>query len=170
MYLIVFAILAVFGAFLHLIVSKGRKTAPGVVEIVLLYWFAMAIGGGGIFAFVGHTFRANQVAVAIGWPAANPFQQEVAVADLALGILGLACIAIRQNFWTATAVAAAVMYWGHAFIHVYQLLRYGNRHTDNVGPILWGCVFIPAVAIGLLAVHFKFARPPRASRPITISN
>jgi hypothetical protein len=168
LYLIVFAIVALFGAFLHVIVSKGN-TAPRVIEIVLLYWFGIAIGASGIFAYVGHTFRANQVAASIGWPEGNPFQEEVAAADLAWGVLGLACIAIRENFWTATAVAAAVMYWGDAFVHVNQLVRYGNHHADNAGPILWGCLVIPAVAIGLLIIHSKFARTTRASSDIAVS-
>jgi hypothetical protein len=150
LYLIVFAFLALFGALLHLIVSKRGRTPTRIIEIALLYWFVIAIGASGIFAFAGHTFRANRVAASIGWPAGNPFQQEVAFADLALGILGVACIAIRQNFWTATAVATAVMYWGDALDHAYQLLRYGNNHPGNSGAVLWGTTAIPTVTIALL--------------------
>jgi len=157
LYLTVFAILALLGAFLQLVLKRERTTRR-ITEIVLLYWFAIAIGASGIFAFAGHTFRADQVAAGIGWPAGNPFQQEVAFADLALGVLGLACIAIRENFWTATAVATAVMYWGDALGHAYQLLHYGNHHPGNAGTVLWGTIAVPAVTIALLLWRARVLR------------
>lgn len=153
MFMLAFALIALAGAFLHLIASKRNRAPRRIVELLLLYWFAIAIGASGIFAFTGHMFRADQVAASIGWPAGNPFQQEVAFADLALGILGLACLAIRESFWTATALATAVMYWGDALLHAYQLLRYGNHHPGNAGAMLYGTTAIPAVTIALLLWH-----------------
>ena len=38
---------------------------------------------------MGHTFAADEVAESIGWPTGNPFQTEVAVANLAIGTLGI---------------------------------------------------------------------------------
>lgn len=156
--MLVFAFVALVSASLHLIASKRDRAGRRAVETVLLYWFAIAIGASGVFAFAGHIFRASQVAASIGWPAGNPFQQEVAFADLALGILGLTCIAIRENFWTATALAAAVMYWGDAFGHAYQSIRHGNHHPGNSGAVLWGTVMIPAVAIALMLWRARMLR------------
>lgn len=166
MYLLVFVSLALVGAFFHLVASRKELSAKRIVDVALLYWFGIAIGASGIFAFAGHTFRADQVAASIGWPAGNPFQQEVAFADLALGALGLGSLGAREDFWTATAVATAVMYWGDALGHIYQLLRYGNHQPGNSGPMLSALLLIPAVAIGLLAVHYRVA--PNNSRQAPI--
>jgi hypothetical protein len=62
LYLIVFAIVALFGAFLHVIVSKRGNTAPRVIEIVLLYWFGIAIGASGIL-FARTTRASSDIAV-----------------------------------------------------------------------------------------------------------
>jgi NAD(P)-dependent dehydrogenase (short-subunit alcohol dehydrogenase family) len=45
------------------------------------------LGVGGVFGFVGHTVYADIAAASIGWPPGNPFQTEVAVANLAIGSL-----------------------------------------------------------------------------------
>jgi Family of unknown function (DUF6790) len=162
MFTIVFAALALTGALFHIAFSRTfrreRRSQGRVVETLLVYWFAIAIGAAGLFEFAGHTFRANQVAANIGWPPGSPFQQEVAFADLALGLLGIACIFLRDNFWLATAIAAAVMSWGDALGHTHQIIRYGNHHPGNSGAVLWGNIFIPAIAIVLLILRSRLAR------------
>ncbi len=171
MFAIVFAAVALAAALLHLLFAKHGRSPKRVAEILLLYWFAVAIGAAGSFEFAGHTFRANQVAASIGWPAGNPFQQEVAFADLSLGVLGVACVFVRGSFWTATAIAAAVMDWGDALGHIDQIVRYGNHHPGNSGAVLWGDIFVPAVAIGLLILHSMLAQPgPRAAPGNTVAN
>jgi hypothetical protein len=150
MFTVVFEIVALACAAVHLALAKNTRTPRQIAEIVLLYWFAIAIGALGIFEFAGHAFRATRVAASIGWPAGNPFQQEVAFADLTLGVLGLCCIWLRGNFWVATTIAAAVMLWGDALGHIEQIVRYGNHHPGNSGAVLWSELLIPGVAIGLL--------------------
>jgi len=158
MFTIVFAIVALGGAMAHIAFGKGGRTPVKIAEILLVYWFAIAIGAAGIFEFAGLTFRASQVAASIGWLPGSPFQQEVAFADLALGVLGISCVFLRDNFWLATAIASAVMYWGDALGHVDQVIRYGNHHPGNSGVVLWGDIFVPAVVIGLLLLRSKFLR------------
>ena len=113
---------------------------------------------------MGHTFLADRVAASIGWPAGNPFQQEVAIADLALGILGILCVRFRGNFWLAATVAATVMMWGDAIGHIVQIVRHGNRHPGNAGAILWTAILIPAVAIGLLSYRSHAAKGVQTSQ------
>lgn len=154
MFTVVFVLMALGGAVVHLVCAKNRGQKR-IAEIFLLYWFAIAIGAAGVFEFAGHTFLADQVAASIGWPAGSPFQQEVAFADLALGVLGIGCVFRRENFWLATAIAAAVMYWGDALGHIVQIVRHGNHHPGNSGAVLWGNIAIPAVAICLLCIHAR---------------
>lgn len=162
MFTIVFAALALCGALFHIAFSrtfsrKGRAPER-LVETLLVYWFAIAIGAAGLFEFAGHMFHANQVAASIGWLPGSPFQQEVAFADLAIGVLGIGCIFLRDDFWLATAIAAAVMYWGDALGHIDQIVRYGNHHPGNSGAVLWGDIFIPTIAIVLVILHSRLAR------------
>jgi hypothetical protein len=83
----------------------GRKDQPlnrqRVAECLLSWSLPINVGVGGIFAFMGHTFRAEETAEEIGWPPGNPFQSEIAVANLAFGVLGLLSIRFRGLFWFA---------------------------------------------------------------------
>ena len=66
---------------------RGTIIRARVIEIFLLY----NIGGGGMITATSkifHTLFADQTAESIGWAAGNPFQMEVGVASLAIGIVG----------------------------------------------------------------------------------
>ena len=98
----IFKILAAIGfvlALLHLAMQKWPWTRQRIAEVLLLYAFVFPIGLGGLVGFAGHTMRAAPVAASIGGPAGNPFQYEVAVANLAFGVLGLLCLRFRDGFW-----------------------------------------------------------------------
>ena len=88
-----------------------------------------------MWAFIGHTLFAEQVAESIGWPAGNPFQTEVAVANLAVGTLGILCYWIRGNFWTAAVIATAIWLLGAATIHLKEIVVAGNYNPGNGGLI-----------------------------------
>lgn len=164
MFTVVFVALAVVAATVHLLASSERRSRQRIAEVFLLHWFSVAIGLAGVFEFAGHTFLADRVAASIGWPAGNPFQQEVAIADLALGVLGILCIFIRGNFWLATTVAVTVMLWGDAAGHIVQIVRHGNHYAGNTGAILWTAILIPAVAIGLLIYRSRAGSLERSSQ------
>lgn len=59
----------------------------------------------GIMATLGPTIRADETAKMIGWPTDNPFQFEVAMMNLSIGLLGLMCFWFHGNFWLATLSA-----------------------------------------------------------------
>ena len=119
----------------------GRKDRPltrrRIAECLLSWSLPINVGVGGIFAFVGHTFRAEEVAEEIGWPANNPFQTEVAVSNLAFGVLGLLSIRFRGLFWFATAVGQAVFLLGAAGVHTREMLKEKNFNPGNAGPIFF---------------------------------
>jgi hypothetical protein len=82
--------------------------AAGVVESFLLWFLVIVVGFGSLYAFMRHAFVADDVARSIGWPTGSPFQFEVALHDLAVGILGVLCFWVRGDFWSATVIAFAV--------------------------------------------------------------
>ena len=88
---LIFIVLALIVAAVHLFRERHHLTGGRIAEILLLWLLVIAVGLGSILAFFGHTVFATSTAESIGWPAGNPFQTEVAVANLAFGIVGVLC-------------------------------------------------------------------------------
>ena len=62
-----------------------------MVESLLLWLLICKLGLGGVWCFLGHYFKSDEVAGYIGWSAGNPFQKEIAFTNFAMGISGLMC-------------------------------------------------------------------------------
>jgi hypothetical protein len=152
----VFVVLAALGLTLgivHVAVQKQPRTKQRIADGLLLYLFAFPIGLGGIIGFIGHTWRAASVAASIGWPASNPFQYEVAVANLAFGVLGLLCLRFRGSFWAATAIGWSVFMLGAAGVHLHQIHIGQPFAPDNAGAILYFDILVPLFVLGLIATR-----------------
>lgn len=146
-------ILTVLGIVICLWRDKQPRTRARVIELMLLNVLVIAIGVFGVIAFSGHAFRADEIARQIGFPTGNPFQFEVAIADLTIGVLGILCIWLRGNFWLATIIATSVWLLGDAVGHIRELIVNHNHHPGNSGPALWADIAIPLVAIVLYALY-----------------
>jgi hypothetical protein len=146
----IFIILTIIGAILHLFLSKVPKTANRVFEVFLVWFLFIMVGIGCIWAFIGHVFMSNMVAATIGWPAGNPFQLEVGVANLSYGVLGLLCIKLRDNFLLATVIAASIFFLGAGYIHITNIMQTGNLAPGNAGFALFVDIVIPIVLICLM--------------------
>ena len=96
---------------LHLWLGSREVSARRVAEVLLLYLLVIFVGVGGLMGFLGHTFKARDIALKIGWQP-SPFQFEVAVANLAFGVLGILCIWQRRGFRTATGIGYAIFLLG----------------------------------------------------------
>ena len=159
MYTIVFLGLTVVVALTHLLLGKRPRTAKRIVGIFLLYLLVINIGLTGLFAFYGHTFMADEVARNIGWAPGSHFQFEVAVANLAFGVLGVLCIWLRGNFWLATGLGKSVFLFGAAFGHIRDAMANKNFAPYNVGPVLFiGDIFIPILILSLLLANKLLAK------------
>ena len=167
-YLDLLAVAAVTG--LHLWLGKRPVTGTRVVEVVLLYLLVIFTGVGGLLGFLGHTFKAQEIAVKIGWQP-SPFQFEVAVANLAFGVLGILCLWQRQGFWTATGIGYAVFLLGCAYGHLRDMIGQGNFAPYNVGPVLWvNDLAIPLAILILLWVRRHLARTNPGSDHLILGN
>jgi hypothetical protein len=98
--------LAIGGAYLYL--DKQPRTKRRVVETLLLWLLVICVGIASVLTFAGDAFFADRMAASLGWPAHNPFQSLVAVANLSVGVLGILCYWIRRNFWVATVIGFSV--------------------------------------------------------------
>ena len=117
------------------------------------------VGLGAMWGFIGHTLFAAQIAESIGWPAGNPFQTEVAVANLAVGTLGILCYWIRGDFWTATVIATSIWLLGAATIHAVEIIAAGNYNPGNAGLIFCLDILSPLLLIALL-IYTRLNRQP----------
>jgi hypothetical protein len=149
---------------LHVWLSKRPLTGAKVIEAVLLYLLVIFVGVGGLVGFLGHTFKAREIALKIGWQV-SPFQLEVAMANLAFGVLGLLCLRQRGSFWTATGIGAAVFLLGCAYGHLREMIIRGDFAPYNVGPVLWvNDLAIPLLILILLWLRHHLDRS-RAEMP-----
>ena len=149
----IFWILTILGALIHLFLSKKEKTKNRIFEIFLLWFLVIMVGFGSLFAFLGHIFMADTIAKMIGWPTGSPFQFEVGIANLSYGILGILCLKLRDNFWTATVTAVSIFYLGDACIHITNMFQTGNMAIGNTGYALYSDILVPIIIITLLILY-----------------
>jgi hypothetical protein len=124
-----------------------------IIGVFLLSLLVITVGFGSFWSFIEHSFLANQVAAYIGWLPGNPFQLEVAFANLAFAVLGILCLWIRGNFWTATIIGVSVFYLGDACGHIINMFSTGNYAPGNAGTALFLDILIPILLISLLVSY-----------------
>jgi hypothetical protein len=126
------------------------------ISAFLMSFLLTNVGLQGIFAFIGHFFRSEKAARGIGWPVGNPFQKEVAFANLSNGVLGLLSIWFHGDFWLAVIISRSVFTWGAGAVHLSDLRKKSNRAVFNAGPVLYFDFLFPLLIIGLF-IFYRFA-------------
>ena len=106
-----------------------------VIDRLLRYLFLFPLGLHGLWAFIGHVFFAEQAAASIGW-ANTPFQYEVGVANLGLGLASIYAAFRGFEARLAVGIVAACFLVGAGIIHVKDILETGNLAPGNAGPIM----------------------------------
>ncbi len=157
-------IIAVLLATIQMLVDKRARTLPRTAAIYLVYLLAIGVGLGGVLGFLGHTIRAGAIATYIGWPPGNPFQFEVAMANLAIGVLGLLCIRFHDNFQLATIIAASVFLLGAAYGHFVQIYRFHDYAPGNAGLVLYYNIILPVLLIILWVISRQRDGSPSPNR------
>ena len=153
MFFLVFYGLGILSA----LARNRRRSTEEAIDLFLQHLLVLGYGVGGVFAFIGHRFRADEVARSIGWPTGNPFQEEIAWANLGGGVAVLLCLWQRDGFWAATAISSSVFYVGAALTHIRELRRSGNTAVNNVGAILPD-LLTPATVLSVLWVRGRGQR------------
>ena len=154
-----FSVLPVIIAIGHLALDSSSRPRERRLELFLLYLFGVGVAGSGIGGFFGHVFISDPVAESIGWPTGNPFQLEVGVANLALGILGIVAMGRRDGFREATVIAATVFGIGATLVHVMDVIDSGNLAPGNTIQNISN-LLRPALLIGFLAASRRAERSP----------
>ncbi|UCF28905.1 MAG: hypothetical protein JSW42_04285, partial [Chloroflexota bacterium] len=127
----IYSILPLLVAGAQMVLDKSTNTRERKLELFLIYLFSLGVAGSGIAGFISHFFISDLVAELIGWPAGNPFQLEVAFANLMLGVLGLIAAGRRDGFREATVIAVTVFGVGATVVHLMDIFETGNLAPGN---------------------------------------
>ncbi len=138
----------------------GRGPRPITVALVadrFARWICLVpLGLMGLWGFLGHVFFPAQAAEAIGW-APSPFQTEVGMANLAIGVAGLVGAAVSAPpFRWALALMALCFLGGAGVGHLVQIGETGNLAAGNAGPILYTDFLTPLALVAALLVGRLF--------------
>lgn len=135
---------------LAFVVALLRRRDRPLTERLLSWILLLPIGVTGLWAGIFHVFFPAVAAAHIGWQV-SPFQFEVGMADLAIGVT--ACIAFWRdlNFQAAAVSAASIFLLGDAIGHVRQMAVAGNFAPGNAGVPFYMDIICPLLAIALVA-------------------
>jgi hypothetical protein len=148
-----FAVVALVAASVHLGFSaKRRSGAATIIGTYLIYLLFIYVGLMGLFTAYYHVFRPIEASASIGW-ATSPYEYEVGMADLTVGVLGVLCLLFRAEFWLATAIADAVWLLGDAVGHIREMVVHNNHAENNAGIFLVFELTVPMVILGLVFYH-----------------
>jgi hypothetical protein len=155
MFQLVFALLAILAASIHVAFSAhSRSSRTAIARTYLLYLLFIYVGLMGLLTAYAHVFRPLQTSASIGW-STSPYEYEVGMADLTVGVLGIFCVWLRGNFWLATAIANAVWLLGDAVGHIRQMVLYNNHATNNSGIFLGTEMAMPIVILFLALYAYR---------------
>ena len=132
-----------------------RGTIEGSLTEQLFRWVSLlGAGAVGLFTFACHVFAPEQTAANIGW-ATSPFQYEVGMADLAIGVLGVVAFWSGLGFRLATTIATICWLGGDAIGHVRQIAIANNYAPGNAGPWLWTDILVPLVMLVTIMILWR---------------
>lgn len=112
--------------------AKRPENAP---ERYLAWLLLLTVGVDGIWAGLFHIFFPAVASGEIGWRA-SPFEFEIGVADMALGIAAVISFWRSLSFKSGVAAYAILFYVGVAIGHFYQAFAYADFSPDNFGLLL----------------------------------
>src|SRR5262245_29907366 len=134
--------------------TKRGEPNDGFAAHLLRWTLLLSVGLQGVFTFVVHVFFPSYSAENIGW-AESPFQFEVGIADLTVGVLGIIAFWGNFSFRLAAAIAAVVWYGGDAIGHVRQMIVAHNFAPGNAGPWFWTDVLVPIVLVACAVLIWR---------------
>jgi hypothetical protein len=148
-----FPLLGAIIAAIHILVRKYSGVAA--LETFLMWQLAVGWGLSLLYGGMGHLFAPDQVAESSGWATGSPFQREVGMWDMAMGIVGLLCLKFRGEFWTAMIAGAGIFSIGAGLGHVWELVVNGNTAPNNAGAVIYIDILYPVFLVILLVILKK---------------
>ncbi len=120
-----------------------------VSDRLLRYILVFPLGLLGLWGAFGHLVVPRMVAEAIGWQP-SPFQFEVGVANLGIGLGALYAAFSSRAARVAIGIVALAFLGGAGLGHIRDIAETGNLAPGNAGPILVTDFLTPLAIIVLL--------------------
>ena len=133
-------------AFILASVNRLINKDLSIYEILYRWVTLLALGMTAIYAFILHAYFPAFTAETIGW-LNSPFQYEVAVANLAIGVMAILSVHKSYQFRLATVIGSTVWLWGCAFGHARQLIENHNDAIGNAGSWFYMDMLIPVLLL-----------------------
>ena len=109
-------------------------------EILLKYFVRVVVAPLGIFGFMGHFFMPDEVAKNIGWKIGTHFQQEIAYANLALGVSAIYANSLDTlDAYKIVLVSQIVFLGGAGIVHSQD---FKNKLLLNIGPLVYNFLIV----------------------------
>src|SRR6201992_3465984 len=136
---------------LALVIASARRHDDRFAQRLLSWILLLPIGVTGLWAATSHIFFPAVAAAHIGWQV-SPFQFEVGMADLAIGVA--ACVAFWRDlsFKMAVALVASIFLLGDAIGHVREMVVAGHFAPGNAGVPFYMDVICPLLAVTLVVL------------------
>jgi hypothetical protein len=134
-------VLALVGATLHRSIPQSAER--------YLSWILLSMGVEGLWAGLTHVLFPETAAHFIGWQT-SPFQFEIGIADISLGVVALLAYWRPLAFKAAVVTFSFVFYIGLAIGHIRQVVLTGDMSPGNVGLLLALTIIKPLLLVALL--------------------
>jgi hypothetical protein len=118
-----------------LFIAYVRHTPSSRPRRYLDWLLLLSVGVEGIWAGVFHIFFPAVASGQIGW-VPSPFEFEIGVADLSIGIVAVLSFWRSLSFKSAVVCYIALFYFGVAVGHLYQAASRHDFSPDNFGILL----------------------------------
>lgn len=132
-----------------LLAALTSGPAHSKADHFLRWILLLAVGTDALWAGLYHVLAPETAADFIGWEA-SPFQFEVGVADVALGVTAIVSFWRSLDFRVAVVVYAAIFYVGVVYGHINDALADGNYAPGNIGILLVLSIVRPLLLVALL--------------------
>jgi hypothetical protein len=130
------------------IIALAHKNGEALASRLLAWLLLLTVGVSSLWAGLFHVFAPQMAAQSIGWEV-SPFQFEIGVADISIGLVAIV------SFWRGVAFKSAVVAYivlfdiGVSIGHVRQAVQHSDYAANNFGLLLVLTV-VQAVLLPLL--------------------
>jgi hypothetical protein len=131
--------------------NRSPVAVSGTFLNTFVFW---AIGCAQVVNFVMHSVFGDYAAKTIGW-AQSPFQMELALSSLGVGVMAFMLYSERSAFRgkVALVIATVIFGWGAALGHIYQMVANHDYAVNNTGLLLFSDIAINAVGLAFVLWH-----------------
>lgn len=133
-----------------IIVAFRDRSDPVVSRRFLSWLLLLSVGVQAIWGGMFHVFAPRTAAAFIHWEP-SPFQFEIGIADISLGVVAVASFWRSLEFKAAVVLFVMLFHGGLAIGHIREIVESGNYAAGNAG-LLLVLTILTAVLLPILYV------------------